>query len=239
MDPEMIAAPFATIGAAVAVALLAAGAASGAPSAPVVPPGAEIVAHGIVGRATPACQSCHGGPQGRPINARTPRIAGLNADYLERQLGLFGQGLRNNLAMMQVARSLSADDRTALARYLAEQPFATPPLRARASEADIALGRRLAQTGRWGVNVPPCASCHGADGMGVGAVSPALAGQSAAYIEAQLVNWSDGDRKGDPLGLMTGIAKALSPKDRKAVAAYYGTLASRRPTSQAPARVSR
>ena len=67
---------------------------------------------------------------------------------------------------------------------------------------------------------------RGPDGSGVWSTSPALAGQSAAYIEAQLAGWSDGERRGDPLGLMTAIAKRLSAKDRKSVAAYYASLPS-------------
>lgn len=61
------------------------------------------------------------------------------------------------------------------------------------------------------------------DGLGAGSVSPALAAQPAGYIEAQLNAWRDGDRRADPLGLMTGLAKRLTPAEIKAVAAYYAS----------------
>lgn len=126
--------------------------------------------------------------------------------------------------MMLVAKSLSSDNREAVATYFSSLPVGTWDRRVAVRPGDAGHGQRLADRGRWAVNVPPCASCHGADGLGVGAVSPPLAGQSATYIEAQLIDWSDGDRTGDPLGLMTGIARRLNATDRKSVAAYYGSL---------------
>jgi cytochrome c553 len=221
-------------GAVSATFLLFVDASQGAPLSK--PTGSEIFAHGIVGQGTPACQSCHGGLGSPPINAKTPAITGLDAGYLERQLDLFGKGLRRNLAMMQVARSLNQDNRTTVARYLADQPRGAVPGPAAKGALEMALGRQLAERGRWAVNVPPCASCHGADGLGVGATSPALAGQSAAYIEGQLIDWSDGDRSGDPLGLMTGIAKRLNAKERSSVAAYYGSLRSQPARSRVSAK---
>jgi cytochrome c553 len=190
------------------------------------PSGAAIARQGVVAQGTPACESCHGAPGAPPIDSRTPRIAGLDADYLQRQLQLFANGKRRNPAMMQVARSLSPENRDAVAAYFAGLPAGPSRLSTANSPIDIGPGKLLAERGRWAVNVPPCASCHAADGLGVGATSPALAGQSAAYIEAQLIGWSEGDRGGDPLGLMTVIAKRLSAKDRKSVAAYYASLGS-------------
>ena len=201
--------------------------------------GAQIAQHGSVANGTPACQSCHGGAGTPSIDARTPRIAGLDAAYLQRQLQLFATGQRRNLAMMQAARSLSADNREAVAAYFAGLPAGTPSPTAVSRPVDTAAGRRLAERGRWAANIPPCASCHAADGLGVGATSPALAGQSAAYIEAQLVDWSSGARSGDPLGLMTGIARRLRPEDRKNVAAYYASLRTRPVTAPSVAKARR
>jgi cytochrome c553 len=63
-----------------------------------------------------------------------------------------------------------------------------------------------------------CAGCHGPRGQAVHPTWPSLAGQSAAYIHQQLLNYREGRRKSD---LMRELAKALSPQDLQALAGYY------------------
>ena len=103
-------------------------------------------------------------------------------------------------------------------------PPAAIPLGA-ASAGDAAstgqLGERLALYGRWSDEVPGCVQCHGERGSGVGTVFPALVGQPAGYIVAQLQAWKSGTRKGEPLGLMQGIAGRLSEEDVRGVADYF------------------
>ena len=60
--------------------------------------------------------------------------------------------------------------------------------------------------------------------VGVGAVFPRLAGQSAMYIETQLEAWQSGTRHDDPMGLMAGIAKKLDKAEIDDVAAYYAAM---------------
>ena len=75
-----------------------------------------------------------------------------------------------------------------------------------------------------------CAACHGAEGAGNPALnSPALAGQSAAYLERQIKHFQSGVRGADPrdtLGRqMQGMAATLgSPEAIANVVAYIGTL---------------
>lgn len=65
---------------------------------------------------------------------------------------------------------------------------------------------------------PACQACHGADGAGQPSLGyPRLAGLSAVYIVEQLKSFDDGSRSND---IMEPIAKALSQKDRRAVAEY-------------------
>lgn len=67
-----------------------------------------------------------------------------------------------------------------------------------------------------------CASCHGARGEGNAAANfPRLAGLPAAYIAAQLMNFADGARQNP---VMAPQAKAMSAKERDAVASYYASL---------------
>src|SRR5690348_8789714 len=66
-----------------------------------------------------------------------------------------------------------------------------------------------------------CAACHGANGVSVGDPVPNLAGQRAAYLQAQLKALKDGSRKNP---IMNPIAAQLSPDDIANVAAYFASL---------------
>ena len=71
-----------------------------------------------------------------------------------------------------------------------------------------------------------CVACHGAQGAGNPALSaPALAGQDAAYIQRQLMNYRQGRRAADPadaLGQqMKGMASILPSDQAVATVAAY------------------
>ncbi|MDH3762148.1 MAG: cytochrome c4 [Gammaproteobacteria bacterium] len=63
-----------------------------------------------------------------------------------------------------------------------------------------------------------CSACHGADGNSSNAAWPSLAGQHAAYIYKQLVDFKEGRRQD---ATMTGMVALLNDEDMKNVAAYY------------------
>jgi cytochrome c553 len=185
----------------------------------------QIANSGMVNQGTPACASCHGF-RGEGIKVQNgPRLAGLDADYIERQLDAFSHGRRDSSVMVAVARSLTEDQRAALAQYYA----GLPPVGEAAMPAGPALrlGHMIAHEGNWSEKVPPCASCHAADGLGVNSLAPPLAGQRADYIERQMIRFRQNERRDDPLGLMRGIASHLSTAEIRAVAAYYSTLPAR------------
>ena len=69
--------------------------------------------------------------------------------------------------------------------------------------------------------VRACATCHLPNGLGH-PESANLAGLPAAYIERQLQDFKDGKRKGSDT--MTGFAKAITPEETKAAAAYFASL---------------
>ena len=83
--------------------------------------------------------------------------------------------------------------------------------------ADIEAGKAKAVT--------VCAACHGANGYSVSNTIPNLAGQRAAYVEAQLQAFKEGTRKANiPTGraaIMSAIAAQLSAEDIANVAAYF------------------
>lgn len=174
------------------------------------------------GRGAPPCQSCHGADGGGQAAAGFPRLAGLDAAYLRRQLDDYARGTRSNAVMQPIAQALSADDRGMAATYYARLPVpakapATKPVDGPADDA----GATLATRGRWSAQVPACEQCHGPGGVGVGANFPPLAGQPAAYIDAQLKAWQQGTRRNDPLGLMQHLSRALSVQDITAVSQWF------------------
>lgn len=186
------------------------------------PPDAAGIASQGNGHGAPPCASCHGAQGGGQAAAGFPRLAGLNAVYLERQLDDFANGTRENAVMKPIASALSEDERKALAGYYSRLPVparaATP---ASSSPADNDLGQRLALRGRWKQQVPGCVQCHGPHGIGVGANFPPLAGQPAQYIADQLQAWKHGSRSNDPLDLMKHVASVLDAKDIEAVSRWF------------------
>lgn len=190
------------------------------------------VANAGNGRGSPACATCHGANGEGNAAIGAPRLAGLPAGYLERQLENFGSGKRANAMMMPIAKSLSPEERRVIADYYAKVPTKghQEPARSTSSESaspnatPLTPGETLAVRGRWSEDLPGCAQCHGSGGQGVGDSFPPLTGQPALYIENQLRAWQSGARDPGPLGLMGGIAKKLTADDVKSVAAYFSAL---------------
>lgn len=179
----------------------------------------EAIAQRGAGQTT-ACATCHGKDGGG--QGAFPRLAGMDANYLRKQLEDFAGGRRDNALMKPIATSLSAADRSAMARYYQALPVPSAPARpANASTKVVGLGERLATRGAWDKGVPACVQCHGPGGTGVGSNFPALAGQSAAYIAAQLQAWRSGTRRNDPLELMRHLPGQLDENEISAVADWF------------------
>lgn len=66
-----------------------------------------------------------------------------------------------------------------------------------------------------------CASCHGLDGMGKNERWPNLAGQNEPYLVRQMQAFRDRIRKD---ALMSPMARPLSDRDIRNLAAYYSSL---------------
>lgn len=67
----------------------------------------------------PACMQCHG-PSGQGVGESFPPLAGLSADYIKEQIGLWQEGKRQDgpLGLMPaVAKALQGDDLEAVAAY--------------------------------------------------------------------------------------------------------------------------
>lgn len=170
------------------------------------------------------CASCHGASgEGQ---ASFPRLAGMDAGYLARQLAQFASGERASAVMSPVAKALAPADREALAGYYAGLP---PPRAAAADDGGDPPGARLALHGAWDKGVPACVQCHGPGGRGVGAAFPAIAAQPAGYLASQLKAFRDGQRSNDPLQLMRATASQLTDAEIDAVARWFSTQPAQRP----------
>lgn len=207
---------------AMTIALAALGASSAyAQPTPSAPLGRTIAMQGTA-NGVPACISCHGANGEGNAAAGFPRLAGLGADYFEAQLAAFADGSRENSVMQPFAKNLSANERNAVAQYFSS--LSAPQGIRTQDPADAApsdSGAWLATRGRWQQDLPACVQCHGPGGSGVGTAFPPLAGQPAAYIEAQLHAWKNGKRPPGSLALMPAVASKLNDADIHAVALYY------------------
>ena len=174
-------------------------------------------------RGATACVTCHGADGAGQAAAGFPRLAGQDKDYLIRQLLAFTQGSRKNPIMVPIASALNQQDMAEVAAYYSHQT-APNPNAGKGDKSLVSTGEKLALRGNWDKTIPACVTCHGPGGKGVGSHFPALAGQSASYIEQQIQAWKSGTRHNDPNQLMQGVAKRLSPSEAKAVAAYFANL---------------
>ena len=162
--------------------------------------------------------ACHtaDGSRGNPAY---PILQGQHAEYLVKQLGDFKAGERKNAIMSGMAAPLTDDDMRSMAAFFAGKQ-AKPG--AATHKETVALGEQIYRGGIGPKSVPACAGCHSPNGAGIPAQYPRLAGQHAAYLEAQLVAFRDGVRANS--AQMTAIAARMSDREIKAVADYIAGL---------------
>ena len=162
------------------------------------------------------CAGCHS-VDGNSAAAANPKLAGLNAEYINKQLANFKSGERKNAIMSGMVASLSPQDMLNLAAYYSAQQ----PKPATSKDQALALtGQKIYRGGVQGAGVPACASCHGPQGKGIPVQFPRLAGQHSDYIYAQLNAFRVGARANDAAKMMRSIAAKMTDADMKAVSAY-------------------
>jgi len=149
---------------------------------------ASAYAAGDAGRGqakTESCAACHGTPQ-RPPLAGMPTLAGQTAPFLELQLIMMREGLRDVPEMATLMKGLTDADVSDIAAYYARQ---TPP--------KISATRDPARYGRGAVLAKAmiCDNCHGEDFRGQKHL-PRLAGQREDYLIASLKAYRANKRTG-------------------------------------------
>jgi cytochrome c553 len=169
------------------------------------------------------CKTCHGvSGQGFRGSFPMPRLAGQQPEYLKNQLQAFIERRRTNPVMFNVAHVLTPPMLTALSTHFKD--LNPKPLGAATAPKElVAAGKKIYEEGVPSAEVPPCASCHGADAKGADAF-PRLAGQLNDYVIRKLTNWDKerGQDKARPdnSAIMQPIAHNLTEAQIKAVAAY-------------------
>lgn len=185
----------------------------------------ELVAlSGGASGAPNACFTCHG-MEGQGDGVSVPRLAGLDAGYLQKQMEDYAADVRHHDVMSAIARRMDPDSRRDVALYYASlPPPVTPVVPARPMPAVWSRGDPER-------GVLACATCHGADGQGVGPGNPAVAGQPAAYTIDQLEQWQGAERRNDPRNVMGLAVAGLTPREISAIGLWLET----RPAAPAPA----
>ena len=165
---------------------------------------------------TQVCAACHAA-DGNSASPANPRLAGLNYEYLNKQLLNFKSGERKSPVMAGIVANLTPQDMQNLAAYYSMQQ----PKPAKAKDQALALqGQKIYRGGVQGSGVPACASCHGAQGQGIPTQFPRLAGQHTDYTYDQLNKFRTGERANDGAKMMRTIAAKMTDADMRAVATY-------------------
>lgn len=152
-----------------------------------------------------------------------PRLAGLDVDYLQKQLLAFRDGSRVSNEMKPFADLLTDDQVKDVSLYYASLEAKMPPAPEAATPELLKAGERLATAGDSDRYILACASCHGPGKQGVGSQFPDIAGQHANYIADQLHAWREGTRTGDPLALMQAVSRRMNDDDILAVSVFLAT----------------
>ena len=164
-----------------------------------------------------ACAGCHGANGLPPAGVPFPRLAGLPAEYIAKQLFDYRDGTRPNAMMAPIAKALTDAEIGSLALRFSSQPTRA----VRSSDGSDRRGAQLARAGDNVLALPACAACHGADDTGGGPILPPLGAQPSAYTSAQLLAFRSGERHNDDGAVMRELAKRLSDADIEAISAYF------------------
>lgn len=161
-----------------------------------------------------ACAACHGGDGNAPDPA-FPSIAGQPRLFIENQLVLIREGLRDVPSMKAVMEGVGDLEIGQLAAHFSALPARRPEL-----AVQPALQQRGAQLSKQGL----CGTCHLPDYRGQNQV-PRLSAQNEGYLLQAMKQFRDDPGPGRDT-IMAATLRGLSDADLAALAHY---LASREP----------
>jgi cytochrome c553 len=179
------------------------------------------------------CAACHGKNGAGGKGGEYPRVAGLDEQYIIKQVSAFKARERVNIPMYPYAteRELPPDDIRDIARLLSE--IELPTRMPKLDESASAYERLLAAQSVF--NVPrveggniergarlfedECADCHGEEGWGDGEV-PQLAGQHTNYLRRQIESFRSGERANED---MEGVFEGIDAQDLEDIFAFLAS----------------
>jgi cytochrome c553 len=156
-----------------------------------------------------ACTACHG-PGGNSQIATMPSIAAQPRTFIENQLVLIREGLRDVPAMKAVMGSLNDEQIVMLAKHFAALPATAPagPVKPELFKAGADVSKRAL-----------CGTCHLPGYVGQSQV-PRLAGQQEAYLATTLKMYRDAPDPGRDTA-MSAVLHGLKDADLAALAHYF------------------
>jgi len=176
------------------------------------------------------CASCHG-DRGTAPSRNWSSLAGQRAAYTYKSLLDYQRNGRHEDAratlMHVVVQGMSRQDMADVARY-----YASLPAQAAAARQLGATARKhaeqLVRHGDPARLITPCASCHGAAGLGGINETPALAGQTLGSFVNTMRDYRNGRRITDANQGMRQFAQRLTLGEIEDLAVYYAGLPSKR-----------
>ena len=165
--------------------------------------------------AATVCIACHA-DDGNSVIPMFPKIAGLQEEYIVKQLKDFMSGRRKSDIMAPVVAALKPEDIAPLAVFYSSQKLkAGEP----ENKKSVSLGKLIFHDGNEDSGVPACVGCHQAEGAGHN-IYPRIGGQHSTYVTQQLKNFAAGERSNDVSRFMRVTAKRMSEEEIQAVAEY-------------------
>ncbi|MBE9557310.1 MAG: c-type cytochrome [Proteobacteria bacterium] len=151
---------------------------------------------------TAPCSGCHA-DDGNNKDPKTPRLAGLDAEYLVAAAEGYRSGGRNHEVMREALASLRETDiKDMAAFYATSEPKALPV-------------RKPLALAEW---AEKCSHCHGAGGHSADPRFPILAGQNEAYLINALKRYHGGERESS---MMYAMSFLMGESDIAKLAAFY------------------
>lgn len=151
---------------------------------------------------TAPCAGCHG-EDGNNKDPKTPRLSGLDPEYLDAAAKAYKEGKRDHAVMRDAVTDLrDADIRDMAAFYATKEPKALPV-------------RKPLTTAQW---IEKCDRCHGPGGNSTDPRFPILAGQDQAYLVKALKLYHVGKREN---ALMYAMSFPMGESDIEKLAAHY------------------
>lgn len=175
--------------------------------------GGELIAmSGGEGGARYACVTCHGA-RGEGNGFDAPRLAGLPAGYLQKQMEDYAAGLRPHVVMRDVAGFLDSHERVRVANFYA----ALPPQALSPATDEVIAAATPALYAR------TCQACHGVEGVGT-VNGPPLNAQPAFYLTQQLQDWQVSRRRNDGSHVMLKVAQQLGAGEVRQLSLYLAQI---------------